>query len=203
MKLFYTTSSPYARKTRIVAIETGVAEQLELVLVTVRDPNSKLLRYSPVGKVPVIETDDSQILCEASMICDYFDSLHDGPHLVPPEGAARWEVLRQEGLAAGLLEGVVTWVRETRRPKPKHSAEVLGLETERTARCLDTFEAEAAAGRLDRPLNIAQVTLGCVLGQLDFRLAAYDWRAACPKLGAWFAAFSARPSMTTTAPRDS
>ena len=201
MKFFYTTSSPYARKARIVAIETGVAEQLDLVPVTVRNSNSKLLRYSPVGKVPVIETDDGRILSEASIICDYFDSLHDGPHLVPQAGAARWEVLRQEGLAAGLLEGMVTWVRETRRPK--QSAKVLDLEASRTARCLDAFEAEAATGGLDKPLNIAQVTLGCTLGQLDFRLAAYNWRAGRPRLAAWYAAFAERPSMTMTAPRDS
>lgn len=203
MKFFYTTSSPYARKARIVAIETGIAEQLELVPVTVRDPNSRLLRYSPVGKVPVVETDDGRILCEASIICDYFDSLHDGPRLMPQAGAARWEVLRLEGLAAGLLEGLVTWVRETRRPEANRSADVLDLETSRTVRCLDGFEAEAAAGRLDRPLDIAQVTIGCALSVLDFRLAAYDWRARRPRLALWSAAFAERPSMTMTALRDS
>lgn len=203
MKFFYTTSSPYARKARIVAIEIGIAEKLELVPVTVRDPNSRLLRYSPVGKVPAIETGDGRVLCEASIICDYFDTLHDGPHLVPQAGAARWEILRQAGLAAGLLEGVVTWVRETRRPEANRSADVLDLETSRTVRCLDAFEDEAAAGRLDGPLNIAQVTLGCALGQLDFRLAGYDWRAGRPRLAAWTAAFAERPSMTMTTPRDS
>lgn len=203
MKLFYTTTSPYARKARIVAIETGVAERLELVRTTVRDPGSALLRYNPTGKVPAFQTDDGSVLCESFVICDYLDSLHAGRRLVPVAGAARWEVLQFEGLAAGLLEGLVTLVREFRRAKSNQSPELLELETNRAGRCLDAFEAEAAADRMSVPLHLGQITLACALGLLDFRLPSHDWRAGRPKLAAWFATFAERPSMEETALRES
>lgn len=64
MKLFYTTTSPYARKARIVAIEAGVADRLHCVPTTVRDPESPLLALNPVGMVPTLVTVDGVVLCE-------------------------------------------------------------------------------------------------------------------------------------------
>ena len=51
-------------------------------------------------------------------------------------------------------------------------------------------------------VDIAHVTLGVVLGYLDFRYAELDWRSRHPALARWYEAFSARSSMTQTVHRD-
>jgi hypothetical protein len=45
MKLFYVAGSPYARIIRVVLRETGLIERLPEGEVTLRDPNSALLKY--------------------------------------------------------------------------------------------------------------------------------------------------------------
>jgi glutathione S-transferase len=48
---------------------------------------------------------------------------------------------------------------------------------------------------------MAQIAVGCMLGWLDFRLDARNWRNGHPKLAAWQAAFAKRPAMQATEPR--
>ena len=48
--------------------------------------------------------------------------------------------------------------------------------------------------------DLATITLGCLLGYLDFRFASFDWRTGHPKLAAWFVRFSALPEMKATVP---
>ena len=200
MKLFYTTTSPYARKARIAAIEKGLTAKIELVLVTVRDPDSELLAHSPVGTVPALMLDDGTVLSESAIVCDCFERLGEGETLLPASGAERWAVLRREGIALGLLAGLVVWVREMRRPEAARSASTLALETGRVARCLDALEMEAPTDGAD--IDLARITLGCALGVLDFRLGFHDWRAGRPRLAAWYETFRARPSMQATEPHE-
>ncbi len=200
MKLYYTPTSPYARKARVAAIECGVAERLEPVTTTVRDPESPLLAINPVGMVPTLETDDGLVLTESALICDYLASLDGARPLLPADGAARWQALALEGTARGLLEGLVTWIRALRAPAARQDPAVIAHETVRAGRGLDTFEALADDPRLSGQVNLPQITLGCALGVLDFRLPDQDWRAGRPRLAAWYDAFAARPAMQATVP---
>jgi glutathione S-transferase len=48
---------------------------------------------------------------------------------------------------------------------------------------------------------MGHIAIGCMLGYLDFRHGARDWRAGHPKLAAWEAGFAQRPAMLATAPK--
>ncbi|MDH5601581.1 MAG: glutathione S-transferase, partial [Gammaproteobacteria bacterium] len=52
------------------------------------------------------------------------------------------------------------------------------------------------------PLNIGIISVGCLLGWLDFRFASEDWRANRPGLRQWFEIFSKRYSMLHTEPKE-
>lgn len=104
MKLFYTPNSPYARITRVTALELNLSGQIEMQKVTVRDVNSALLNYNPTGKVPTLETDDKFILSETRIICTYFDSFNNDIRLVADTSDAF--SLQLEGLVGGFLDGV-------------------------------------------------------------------------------------------------
>lgn len=195
MRLFFTASSPYARKARLVAFETGLAPRIEFVRVTVRDPKSILLTHSPVGKVPVLETDTGIIVHESSLICAYLDGLSPGTKLSAFEDpATRLDICRLEGIALGFLDALVTCVREERRPERARSAALIELERARAERCLRALEREAVTNGLGRQLNIAQLTVACGCGVLDFRLLSYVRRPRFPSLARFLreARFNAR-----------
>jgi len=203
MKLFYTTTSPYARKVRITASELSLLGEITQTEVKVRVGAAKILQYNPVGMVPTLELDTGMVLCESSIICDYLDSLNDTPKLLPAPGPDRCRVLQMEGIAQGLLAGVANRVRELRRPKAAQSPMMLELDKNRIERCLDTINTAVEAGAFERDLTIAHITLACALGVLKFRLPSYEWRHSRPILAAWFIKFSTRSSMIETEPHES
>jgi glutathione S-transferase len=56
MKLYYSPISPYARKVRVVAIETRLDRNMEMVNVAVSPvaPNADVVRHNPIGKIPAL-----------------------------------------------------------------------------------------------------------------------------------------------------
>jgi len=200
MKLYYTTTSPFARKVRVAAIEAGIYDGIELVVTTVRDPESALLPLSPAGRVPVLRTADGVVLSEATYICSYLADVHGRKPLMPT-GDKRWRALEIEGQACGLLDGVVTWVRALRAPEELRNPKAIALEDARVNRCLDAFDRRAGAWEGSHAVfHLPQITLGCALGALSFRLPDVDWRAGRPALSDWWDRISERPSMKQTAP---
>lgn len=202
MKLFYKRNSPYTRIAWITAIEAGLEDKIELVAVTTRDADSQLLEYSPICRVPTLQTEDGLILGESTLIAGYFDRLHDGPPIVPgfaPEDLPHQEV---RSLAMGFMEGVVVWIREVWFEPERMSERTIALESARAKRTLQTLENMATAGRMDGPVHIGQITLASILGYCDAFFAEFDWRSGNPNLVAWYDGFVQRPSMQKTMPVD-
>jgi glutathione S-transferase len=185
---------------RIALIETGLDAQVHHQEVTLRDINSTLLPFNPVGRVPALELDDGTILTESQLILTMLDTLHDGPPLLPRDGVDRTRMIAEMGTAAGMLEGIVTWSRELRRPPNEQSAAVLALETTRVNRTADALERALAGGAYAGPISASQIVLGCALGWIDPRHPVWQWRDGRPALAAWFNVISARPSFQRTVP---
>jgi glutathione S-transferase len=200
MRLFYAPASPFARIVRVALLETGLDAQVHKQVVTLRDLASALLPYNPVGRVPTLELDDGTILTESLLILGYIDSLHSGRPLLPRDGSARSRTLAEMGVAAGMLEGIVTWARELRRPENARSPDVLALETTRVNRTADVLERAVEKGGYSGEIDAARIVLGCALGWVDPRHPVWIWRAGRPAMTAWFEAIAATPSFQATIP---
>jgi glutathione S-transferase len=201
MKLRYSPTSPYVRKVVVAAIETGLDQRIERISTDVWDPETDIAVDNPLGKVPALTTDDGLVLCDSPTICDYLDSLHDGPKLVPAEGPGRWRVLNLQALAGGVMDAAVARMVEQRaRPAHLRFDGWLERQTLKIDRALDALETQAAAGALDGPVDLGTITLGCALGYLDLRFPGDAWRDGRPALAAWYEAFGRRPAMRATAP---
>jgi glutathione S-transferase len=202
LKLHYSTASPYVRKVMAVAIETGQADRLEPVTRTITpvQQDADLVRDNPLGKVPCLVTEDGVALFDSRVICEYLDSLHDGPKMFPPSGQARWTALRRQAEGDGILDAAVLTRYETSlRPEERRWPEWIEGQKQKFRRALDGLEAET--GAFDETIDIGTITIGCALGYLDFRYQDENWRASRPGLAAWFERFSERPSMARTAPQ--
>lgn len=202
MKLRYAPTSPYVRKVMITAIETGLADRIEKVPSSVMPtkPNDEVARENPLVKIPALTTDDGMVLYDSPVICEYLDSLHDGPKLFPASGEKRWVALRQQALGDGILEAAILARYESIRPKEVQWADWIEAQLRKVRGALAALESEAENGGLRGPLTIGVITIGCALGYLDFRFASEQWRQRSPGLARWYADFAERASMRQTVP---
>jgi len=198
MKLYITPGSPYARIVRVVILEKGLQDRVEIIPAQTRRTDSPYYRINPSGRVPYLVRDDGAGMEESAVICDYLDHLPgaSGPEL--PRGE-EWEARRLESLARSLMDGLAVWSRESGRPHDEQSPTVIAHERARSERMADVWEREIDHPWMQGALNMAQITLGCALG-LEARIPEFRWREGRPKLLAWYAAVAARPSFRATVP---
>lgn len=201
MKLRFSPASPFVRKVSVTLIETGLEDRVERIPTNVWDPATDITEANPLGKIPTLITDDGEALYDSPVICEYLDGLHDGPKLFPADGPARWRALRLQALGDGMADAGVLTRLEGRRPEEFQYDKWVERQTAAIFRAMDTLEADADGLAGDEP-TIGHIAVGCALGWVDFRLPDLDWRPDRPALAEWFEAFSERPSMVRTAPKE-
>jgi glutathione S-transferase len=196
MKLWYSPASPFVRKVLVFAHEVGLADKIALVPGNVWEPDTEITKDNPLGKVPALATPDG-VFAGSYLCCEYLDTLHTGPRLIPQDGPGRWPVLQLHAFADGMIEATVARVIEqVRRPKEFVYQGTLDRQDSKIIRTLDRI----ASMTLPQTTSIATITLGCALGYLDFRAPQLAWRDGRGPLSQWYATFSARTSMQATVP---
>ncbi|MHB8742466.1 MAG: glutathione S-transferase N-terminal domain-containing protein [Sulfuricaulis sp.] len=198
MKLYGSLTSPYVRKARILIREKNLPG--EFVAADAWAADSPVPALNPLGKVPVLALDNSELLFDSPVIVEYLDSMKP-PALLPAAGAARWQMLRWQALADGILDAVVTRLLESRRPAAQQSAENIRRQEEKIARSLDYAERQLGnePWLMSDHFTLADLTMGVALEYIDFRYP-HDWRRAYRRLGPWLAGISARPAFIDTRP---
>jgi len=201
MRLWSNPASPFARKVRIVARETGLAGDIEELSIPVSPvtPHAELARENPLVKIPALPPPDQGTLYDSAVICEYLDSLHRGVPLIPKSGPERWHALRLQALGDGILEAAVLIRYEYAwRPQALQWGDWIAGQFGKVRGGLGALEAECAGwnGRF----GIGQITAACVLGYLDFRFPQEAWRGSCPSLARWWEGIARRPSVADTVP---
>ena len=118
MKLYITDGSPYARIARVVMLEKGLQDRVEVILAQTRAADSPYYRINPSGRVPYLVRDDGVGLEESALICEYLDHFDGKPAFdLPAAGEDRWQARRLEALARSMTDGLAVLYREIRRPQ--------------------------------------------------------------------------------------
>ncbi len=207
MKLIGALTSPYVRKVRIVLAEKKLDYQFELEDVWSSDA---ITRFNPLGKVPclVMEGQDTitGAVFDSRVIVEYLDTLSPVGKLIPPSGRERVEVRTWEALADGVLDASIlarleqTWAGRTAEQRS-------AAWTDRQMGKVHGALKSMSLGLGDKPwccgnhFSLADISVGCVLGYLDFRFAAIDWRTQHPNLARLAEKLATRQSFIDTAPR--
>ncbi len=203
MKLFFAHASPFARKVMATAHEAGLADKIELMVLTGVTPierNSDIGGQNPLAKIPTLVLDNGEALYDSRVICEYLDDLNKGAKLFPPAGPQRFRALRHQALGDGIMDAAVGIRYETfLRPEDKRWPQWVDGQMIKIGAALDGFAA--ALGSEPAPdVTIGDIAAACALGYLDFRQPDHDWRTSRPSLTSWYEEFSARPSMRATVP---
>jgi glutathione S-transferase len=181
----------------VLAHEHGLVGRIELVPTTVSpvQANDALASENPLMKVPSLVTDDGQTLFDSPVICEYLDTMAAGRKLFPA-GAARWAALRQQALGDGVLDALILCRYETLRPEDKRWSAWTDGQMRKAHQGLIAVEREDLSGSR----TIGHVTIGCMLGYLDFRFPNDGWRQRHPRLASWYQEFAELPGMRATQP---
>ena len=197
MRLFYSPTSPYARKARIVAREKGLLTEIEEVACDPWADPAELRAINPLGRVPALVARNGAHLFDSPVICAYLNDLVPAPALIPA-GDAKWAVLAAEALADGTIDTAVNLVLEGRRPEAERSAKFMARWLEAIGRAAAALDA--ARKGLPDALTQGHIAIAVALSYLDFRLPQVNWREGRGALAEWHQAFAARPAMLETAP---
>jgi glutathione S-transferase len=172
----------------------------EFVIEGPTDAAGHVARLNPFGKVPVLVRDDGEVLFESSMIIDYLDGLCS-PSLIPQADESRWQAQRWHALGQGIADAVVARLMEVRRAPEHQDSTLIHRQETKVAAALDFAESRVTGSEylIGMQLTIADIAMGVALGYIDLRYA-HEWRAAYPRLAAWFTAWGRRPAFVETMP---
>lgn len=201
MKLWYSPASPFVRKVLILAHETGIIEQLNIVdaATTAIDPNDDLAKENPLGKIPTLVLSDGQSIFDSRVICEYLDSIHDGSKMIPEAGIERVNALVAQSMGDGIMEAAVAIRYEQfLRPEEKQWDSWIEGQRRKIAQTLDVLEGWRGGKMQD--IHIGSISVASALSYLDFRQPEFDWRKDRPVLTQMLETFSKRTSMQETDP---
>ena len=180
MKLIGSPSSPYVRKVRVVLAEKKL--DCDFVREDVWSAQTTIGEANPLGKVPCLIMEGAEALFDSRVIVEYLDTLSPVGKLIPVQGRDRAEIKTWEALADGVLDASIlarleaTW---SGREAPQRSQAWIDRQMGKVKSALKTM----SQGLGDKPfcagihLTLADISVGCALGYLDFRFPEINWRA--------------------------
>ena len=181
-------ASPFGRKVKISAALLGLTDRITIVDADTLDPNDSLRAQNPLGKIPTLILENGETLYDSRVIVDYLDDLAGGGGVIPA-GWGRFEALREQALADGIMDAALLQVYEGRfRAEDRREAKWVEHQAGKVTRGLDFAEAHLSTPADTQ--HIGRIALACALGYLDLRFQG-SWRGNYPKLVAWLDAFAA------------
>ena len=197
MKLYSHPVSPFARKARVIAHELGL--KLEIIDVVARNDES-LRRLNPLKQIPILVLDDGSSLFDSPVICEYLNHAGGGKFFpgmsIWRNTTGRWKALGLAALGDGIADAAVSWRYELTEPEERRNPDRIARAQATINAGLDALERVKFA----KDPTIGEISVGCAIGYIEFRLSDLDWKSSRPKLSAWYAKFCEYPSMKATQP---
>jgi glutathione S-transferase len=200
MKLTFSPASPFARKVRIAAIELGLIDKIEFTPAAVAPgtPNEDYSRITPLKKLPVLITNDGDVILDSYVIVEYLNEMVGGS-LIPDYGPRRWQAKTNHSLLNGMLDSMLL-CRYEKMVRPQGLQWQAWSDDHWNRAWTGMARFEKMPDVLNGPFDISQIGLVCVLGYADFRFADCGWRKAYPKLDAFHQKMLERPSVKISVP---
>lgn len=199
MKIYGDVISPFVRMTLVTAHEVGLGDKVQHLVEPVKptEVNAKLAALSPIGKIPILETDHGHGIFDSRVIIEYLCHVAGNSTLIPDDGVKRFKVLTLQALGQGLAESAVAYRYEVGvRPKGLQWQEWMDRTLVRINATCDDLEKNWQACLAD--VNAGAIAVAVTLSYIDFRLGDLNWRGNRPKLSAFHETFSKRSSMMKT-----
>lgn len=199
MHMLSANASPFARKARVLILETGQDDiEIRDVVATPMAGDEALNAANPLGKIPALVRDEGPTLYDSRVITRYLDA-RVGAGMYPE--ARLWDTLTLEATGDEIMVASVgiTYEKRFRGEVDLVWQDWLDQQWAKVARALDALNARWMS-HLHGPLDMGQISVGCALGYLDLRHGDRNWRDGRDALAAWEKGFAQRKSMLATKP---
>jgi glutathione S-transferase len=196
MKIYGDVISPFTRMCLVTAHEVGLKDRVQLVGTAVKpsEVNAALAKLSPIGKIPVLETEHGHAIYDSRVIMEYLVHNAGETKFLPHDGVKRFRILTLIGLAQGISEAAVALRYElVQRPENMRWNEYKNRLRARIEAGLDDLE-QNWQDTLNEP-HAGSVAAACALGYIHYRHDALNWRKDRPLLDGFEKRFSQRMSM--------
>lgn len=197
MKLFLNKTSPFARAIRILIIEKGLEDKVELCWSDPWEDEEELLSVNPLGRVPTLVTDTQVPICETLLIVQHLNSISSSTPLRSEKQLE--EALHLAGLGQGIMEAAFALVVSKKYLSKEANRSVLtkrrGVAIKRTLKQLNSSISHASIDELD----FGSVILAVALEYLRFRLPELYIESGYPALELWRLPITGRHSFKNTA----
>lgn len=179
-KILYSSASPYSAKVRMAAVHAGY--KAESVATDTAQSPEILVRNNPLGKIPVLLTDEGDAVFDSVAIMQFLNRETKNA-LFPRNAAKRLDAERMEALADGLCDCLLSIRYETTlRPQDKQYQAWIDKQWEKVVRALDHLEANPP--KLPAKIHGGHIALAACLGYLALRFEG-KWERGRPKLKRW------------------
>jgi len=183
-KVYCSPASPYSTKVRMAGAYAGIP--LTAVTVETSNPTEEFLRANPLGKIPVLVTDEDDTIYDSRAIIQFLNR-QSGNKLFPRNPAKRTAAERLEALADGICDCALAHVYERRsRPEEIVHQPWLDKQWSKVTRALDVLNDSPP--KLGRKIHAGHIALRAALGYLELRFAG-KWEKGRGKLRRWAARF--------------
>jgi glutathione S-transferase len=196
MKIHGDVISPYTRMCLVTAHELGLVDKVSLASAHVKptEVNAELSRLSPIGKIPVLETDHGHPIYDSRVIMEYLAHHAGARHFIPDDGVKRFRILTLLALAQGIADAAVGMrYEQVQRPEAMRWPEYKARLKMRIELGLDDIEHNWQDALQD--VNAASVGVACMLAYVDHRHEILAWRTSRPQTAAFEKKFASRLSM--------
>lgn len=194
MKLYYSKTSPFARKVILTASELGLEKRIELIVTDVFGDTTAYKSKNPLIKIPAFELDSGEMLVNSPFICQYLASLKSG-NSVFPQGPELWTALNIQAVADGGTDAAVLRRVETAMRSPdKFDKKFDSRQKEKVTNAFEYLEKNLFKLSTST-LGIAEMSTICFVDYVNFRFAQEKWDNQFPRLFAWVKTWSERNKM--------
>ena len=199
MQLYYSPTSPFSRKVRVVSRELGLDKQINEILI---DPwtDAALRTLNPLSKVPTLILEDGMAVFESAVICDYLDQLArlSDPQsgVIPNDGAERLSALKWQALADGMMAATGRLYADSNREDSDRCEIVMERQAQAITSGITAILDGLASLRTEAP-HLGTWSVLVALYYIDFRWP--DRRFEIPvRVRDWMAIMSERECFTET-----
>jgi len=179
-KLLFATPSPYSAKVRMAAAYAGIA--VDAVPTNTGEEPEILLKNNPLGKIPVLVTDEGESVYDSRAITQYLNRASRNA-LFPRNADKRTEAERLEALADGICDCLLAHVYERRfRGEEKIEQSWLDKQWSKVERALG--ELNSNPPKLPKKITAGQIAIRATLGYLALRFPG-KWERGHSRLVRW------------------
>ncbi|QCP54323.1 glutathione S-transferase [Trinickia violacea] len=198
MKLFFSTTSPYARLVRIALAEKGISD-IELQLTDPWKDAPELLQANPSARVPALVLDDGKALTESLVIMLWLECQRPYPRLLGHEPST---VLSRIGVAMGGIDAAAAIIIGRKMTDASFDESPVGLRRRRSVvNALSRLE-EAPPSFAGSTPDLAVISAVVLLDYVRFRFPSVNWLPSLPRLDALAIEMRERPSFADSLPRE-